>query len=344
MRYFTKLTNTKAEALIFDYIGWGGVEAATFAKELAELKAEGVTDFTARINSPGGSVFDGITLYNLLEENKFTVVVEGLAASIASVIALAGSPVIMRSNSYLMIHNPWTFAGGDANYLKKVQDNLEMIKTTIMNIYQKKTGLTADELSAMMDDETWLTASDAQAKKFCDQVDGTSDSGFANRGQAINTYFNQIFSQPNKEKDQSAMLITLLLNVFGVQAATEAEASNIIAQKVGELKNLLAKANTDLQAAQAELSTFRARDQQVKENRIKARLDEAVQNKVIDPAERPVWENNLRDDEEGTLTILNAKKPQAAPSVEPPQNRKQEGRADLSTVTDLIRNSMKGQN
>ncbi len=344
MRYFTKLNATSAEALIFGYIGSGGVEAATFAKELAELKAEGVTDFTARINSPGGSVFDGLTLFNLMEENSFTVIIEGLAASIASVMALAGKPVIMRANSFLMIHNPWTFAGGDANDLKKIQENLEMIKNTIMTIYQKKTGLTTEELSAMMDDETWLSADDALGRKFIDKVDGTSDSGFANRSAAINTYYNSIFSQPN-EKDKSNMLMTLLLNLFGVQAATEAEASNIVAAKVAELKNQLTKANTDLQSAQTELEQFRNRDKQVKADRIKARLDKAIQDKVIDPAERPVWENNLKDDEEGTLAILDKKKPMEEPKVTAPENRKKtNGAPDFATVTDHIRDSMKGQN
>jgi ATP-dependent Clp endopeptidase proteolytic subunit ClpP len=124
------------------------------------------------INSPGGSVPAGLEILGVLQGHKPGVACEirGLAASMASVIACAGSPVLMAANAMLMIHNPWSSTTGDERTHRKVASNLEKIGDALRGIYVTKTGLADDEVRQMMDEETWLDAAEARRLKFVDQV------------------------------------------------------------------------------------------------------------------------------------------------------------------------------
>lgn len=126
-------------------------------KDLGDVKT-----INLHINSPGGSVFEGIAIYNMLKQNKahINVYVDGLAASIASVIAMSGDAIFMPSNSMLMIHNPWTMAIGNASELRKQADDLDKITESSIQTYLNTAGDKLDEatLRQLMDNETWLTA------------------------------------------------------------------------------------------------------------------------------------------------------------------------------------------
>ncbi|WP_342249375.1 ClpP-like prohead protease/major capsid protein fusion protein [Sphingomonas sp. OTU376] len=161
------------EVLIYGIVGdsWDGLDAAT----LVPLITEGNDDLDIRINSPGGYVMEGLAIYNAMiraaaSGRKVTTHIDGLAASMASVIAMAGSEVIMADNALVMIHNPWDCACGDANELRRAADQLDRLRDQIVGIYAKRTGLAADELVAMMDEETWFSAADALDKKFITSV------------------------------------------------------------------------------------------------------------------------------------------------------------------------------
>ena len=163
-----------AEMLIYDQIGetwWGeGVSAKSFRKD---LKALGELDrLDVRINSPGGNVFDGQAIYNALNALPYEVHVhiDGLAASMASVIAMAGSTITMHSGALMMIHNPQAIAMGDANEMRKRADLMDKIKGQLVNAYVDKTALDASEVSALMDSETWMEAEEAIAKGFADEI------------------------------------------------------------------------------------------------------------------------------------------------------------------------------
>jgi len=166
-----------ADIYIYEQIGadWfgEGIEAKNFVKELADLK---VKNINLRINSPGGSVFDGQTIYNAIKRHpaNVTTYVDGLAASIASVIALAGDSVVMAKNSLFMIHNPWGFAQGSAADLRQYAELLDKVRETIVSVYRDKTAMTDDEIIAAMDAETWMTAEEAQAFGFCDSISADS--------------------------------------------------------------------------------------------------------------------------------------------------------------------------
>ena len=158
-----------AEILLYDEIGFWGVTASDFA---AALSKAGDGPLTLRINSPGGDVFDGYAIYNMLKARKapVAVVIDGLAASAASFIAMAGSSVTMGEASMLMIHNSWGMCVGDRNDMLDMAATQEKIDGQIAAIYAGKCGLSAAALATMMDDETWLTSTEALAQNFCDSV------------------------------------------------------------------------------------------------------------------------------------------------------------------------------
>jgi ATP-dependent Clp protease protease subunit len=165
--------SNEATVYVYDYIGWLGVEAEPFVRELAALQVDTIH---VRINSPGGDVFDGRTIANALKHHRAHVVchVDGLAASIASIIAVAGDEVRMAEGSFLMIHNPWVLAIGDANDLRELADTLDKVGGSLRDTYAARSGLAADEIQSMMDEETWMDAAEAVALGFADVAEGAA--------------------------------------------------------------------------------------------------------------------------------------------------------------------------
>lgn len=159
-----------AEVLIFDYIGFFGVEAEAFVREVGALD---VDEITVRINSPGGSVFDGWAIYNALQSHpaKVTTIVEGLAASAASFIAQAGDRRIMRKASQMMIHNAWGVCQGPASDMREMADRLERLSATIAGIYASRSGGPQAPWIEAMNDETWFSPDEAVTAGLADAVD-----------------------------------------------------------------------------------------------------------------------------------------------------------------------------
>ncbi len=151
---------------LYDAISyWNGNDARTFKARLDQVKAKEIDVY---INSPGGGVFEGVTIYNLLAGHpaRITVHIQGLAASIASVIALAGEEVNMAENAMMMIHNPSTIVWGEAADMRKAAEVLDRIKDAILNTYVSRTGLDRQELARAMDAETWYSADEAVKQGF----------------------------------------------------------------------------------------------------------------------------------------------------------------------------------
>ena len=158
-----------ADIYIFDEIGTYGVTAQDFISEIKGLKDMPIN---IRINSLGGDVFDGMAMYNVIKrrEAKTTVYIEGIAASIATIIALGADEVIMAENSLFMIHNAWGGTSGEAKDMRKTAETLDKITSELTDIYVKKTGLSYDALAEMMDEETWLNAEEAFRLGFIDTI------------------------------------------------------------------------------------------------------------------------------------------------------------------------------
>lgn len=159
-----------AEIAIYDEIGGWGVTAKQFAEELKALGD--LSLISLHIHSPGGSTFEGMAIYNLLVSHpaRVEVTIDGLAASMASVIAMAGETIIMPENAMMMIHQPWGIQGGDAEAMRQYADLLDKVEKNMVNAYTKKSGKSEDEVKAMLADETWLTGPEAVEHGFADQL------------------------------------------------------------------------------------------------------------------------------------------------------------------------------
>ena len=164
-----KKSKKVVDIYIFDEIGAFGMNAQSFIEEIKEFKN---SDINLHINCVGGDVFDGMAIYNILKKRtaKTTVYIEGIAASMGSVIALAADTVVMAENSLFMIHNAWGGANGEAKDMKKTAALLDKISGEIADIYVKKTKLPYDKVKDMMDEETWLNADEALDLGFIDSI------------------------------------------------------------------------------------------------------------------------------------------------------------------------------
>jgi ATP-dependent protease ClpP protease subunit len=169
-------SNGKAEVIIYGSIGasWfeEGITAKSVSDELKKLD-DSVKEITVRINSLGGDVFEGITIYNRLKQHKakVKVYVDGIAASIASIIALSGDEVIMSEGSLFMIHLPWTYAAGNRKDLENTLDRLSDVESQLLSIYANKTKMDRIELKDMLEKETWMDAEQAIDLGFADKTD-----------------------------------------------------------------------------------------------------------------------------------------------------------------------------
>ena len=151
---------------------WWGDEV-TPKQFKADMDALGeIDELDIFINSGGGDVFAGQAIYSILKRKNATktVYVDGLAASIASVIAMAGDKIIIPRNAMMMIHNPYTWTAGNSEELRKMADDLDKIRESIVNTYEDKTGLEREKIIELMDAETWMTAEDAKEYGFADEV------------------------------------------------------------------------------------------------------------------------------------------------------------------------------
>ena len=167
-----------AELLIYDEIdSWFGVAAEQLARDISAL--DDTRELVVRINSPGGNVYDGVAILNSLRGHpgKVTVVIDGLAASAASVIAMGGDEIVMNRNSELMIHNGSAVAMGGAEDMRRMADRLEAVNANLATIYAERAGGTPEDWRAVMAAETWYSAEEAVAAGLADRVEaGAADA------------------------------------------------------------------------------------------------------------------------------------------------------------------------
>lgn len=158
------------DVFIYGYIGTGSGEVSIQAVK-AQLSPD-ASEYVVHIVSGGGDVFEGYGIYNILKNTgkKITVHIEGLCASIATLIAGAGSKIIMNRTAEFMIHNPKiSNLSGDARIIRSVAEQLDKIKTLLIDVYERRTGLSKEKLWELYDNETWLTAAEARKMGFVDE-------------------------------------------------------------------------------------------------------------------------------------------------------------------------------
>ena len=195
-----------AEISIHDEIGAFGITAKEFLTELAALKE--ARRITLRINSPGGEVFDGIAIHNALKRHSahITVLVEGIAASIASVIVCAGDEVVMPENAMLMLHEPSAVVSGTADDLLSMAAALEKMRAGLIAAYRDKSGLNEERIAELLAGETWLSADEALELGFADRIEAPVNmaarfdlSAFTNAPAQLEAMFTQPKENPMSE-------------------------------------------------------------------------------------------------------------------------------------------------
>jgi ATP-dependent Clp endopeptidase proteolytic subunit ClpP len=164
--------STNNELLIYGFVGddWDELDAKTIIQQVQALGD--LDELVVRVNSGGGFVFEGLAIYNFLNGYKgnVSVFVDGIAASMASVICMAGDTITMPENALMMIHNPWDLSIGDADQLRKDADVLEKVKDSLVSVYVAKTGKSRGDISELMDAETWFSAQEALDNGFIDVI------------------------------------------------------------------------------------------------------------------------------------------------------------------------------
>jgi ATP-dependent Clp endopeptidase proteolytic subunit ClpP len=322
-----KATEKTADIYIYDEIGEWGITAKDFIEDFRNLKDMNVD---LHINCVGGEIFDGMAIYNTIKKHNGTVTayIEGLAASMGSVIPLAADKVVMSENSLLMIHNAWGGAVGEAKDMRKRADMLEKLSGEIANIYEKKTVLDRVEIDQMMNDETWFNAEEAMKAGFVDVI---SDSIQVAAKYDVSKFKNitekQMNNQLNINKKStkmteelkswfSAQVETIVNSVKGTnEVNTEATEINVnlidneeIKNKLSELESKVAELNTSLSAKEEEttelsnsISNLTTENEELTTKVNKA---EAIGTKVETDKDPSVVTNKVEDANSGFYNMM----------------------------------------
>ncbi len=362
--------SSSAEVFIYDEIDpFWGVSAGDFVRDLSAIS---VDEITVRINSPGGNAFDGIAIMNALRAHdaRIVTVVEGLAASAASFIAVAGDEVIMRPNTELMVHNAWGIAIGEGADMRKMADDLDRMSDNIAGIYADKAGGSIADWRAVMSAETWYTADEAVDAGLADRVEkpGQEDadtkakarfdlSMFAHAGRrnapapAV-PKSSSASVEVTQEREANMALLEDLRKLVGVaddaneettlKAVEEAleERSETAAGDVAPTQEQIAASASKLGLALVDRAQYDATVHAAAEGREARRqqlaesdqrlVNSAIADGKVPPARRDHWLTALAADREGTTAALASLAPGLVPVEEIGH-----GQADTTPDTDL---------
>ena len=243
-----------AKVMLYGAVGawYEEMDAKSVVKKLSALADE--EDIEVRINSAGGSVFDGMAIYNTLRgrKGKVRVHVDGLAASIASVIAMAGDEIVMEPGSMMMIHNPWNVTIGDAEDHRESAELLDKVRDSIAVAYEQKTGLARKELVDLMDAETWFTAEEAVGFGFASSIGEEQIAAMAMSRHDLSAFINvpgtlramargEAMGKQAQEPTPVAVAETVAAEVVDVDAI-KAEAVKMERERTTTIRAAVAKA------------------------------------------------------------------------------------------------------
>jgi len=311
-----KQTDEFVDVYLYDEVGSYGVSAKEFVDDIKLLKGK---DIYLHINCVGGEVFDGMAIYNTLKKYKGKVIayVEGIAASMGSIIPLAADEIIMSENSLYMIHNAWGGAMGEAKDMRKTATLLDKLSSEIANIYTKKTGLSLSTIEEMMDEETWFNSEEALQYGFIDRVsDAVMVAAKYDMSKFKNKTQKEIVNQLNNNKKSKTMTEELkswfgkkveeiVAAVKGDVTPTEVPEVNVIladneeiSNKLSELESKVSEVNTLSEAKDTEITELKAEVERLtskshaKGTEIKTESDpEVVKEEVLD--EEAVFFNSI---------------------------------------------------
>ncbi len=215
-------SNEEVDLLIYDAIGEGN-NPKELALAINNIKAPVLN---IRINSGGGDLFAGQAIYNIIKgfNGLKRVYIDGIAASAASIIAMAGGEIIIPSNTLLMIHNAQALSYGDSQHFNKLANDLNKMNSTLVAVYQQKTGLEANKIQEMLDNETWLSANEALELGFVTQVVDAMD--IVAKVTSNKFFLNGIFVETNNIKNKSRLQQFFKDNSHGNNCSDGTNANN----------------------------------------------------------------------------------------------------------------------
>lgn len=233
---------------ILDVIGadWYG-EGVTSRRIKAQLDAAGERDVTVAINSPGGDYFEGLSIYNMFRDHpaKVTVKILGLAASAASVIAMAGDEIRIARAGFLMIHNTWVVAMGDQHKFRDVADWLAPFDAAAADIYSARSGVALDKIAKMLDRETWIGGASAVDQGFADgllsadEIDsGARASAGGQRPLVAAHKIDTLLAKAGVSRSERRELLAALKGGMPGAAATGMQDAAVIAEVSGLLEEI----------------------------------------------------------------------------------------------------------
>ena len=282
----------EANVYIYDEIGFYGLTAKNIQQQLAFLGD--VNRINLHLNTPGGSVADGLAIFNLFRSHPahVAVYIDGVVASMGTVIAMAGDEIIMPENTLMMIHAPWVWAEGNAEELRSTADDLDKMADAMMATYTTRTGLSEDEVRQMMSRDTWLTAAEAVELGLADRMDGAIEaaasrfrnfdtSSFKDAPAAVAALFSHGEPvQSQEEEDEMAVAKTKTKSTGGKEAdAAQPVADNPAADPVADAQGGADAAASAAAAARAE---ERARIQHIHAAVGRAGLDPSKATEMIE--------------------------------------------------------------
>lgn len=296
------MSKIKVYGEIYDWGFYGNyLSQVERAKEYEELEID--------INSPGGSVIDGLGFFDALQDfaakgGKIKTRNMGLAASMASVIFLAGQKRIMRPNSFFMIHNPWVFAVGDADKLESQAELLRKMEDKIVAIYQKVSGLSATKIRNMMDAETWLTAEEAKVMGFATSIEQGETEALDIETGIAQSFYNVPAALVKTERPSIGVKFMQLIRATFLgdklkqeakeEAPTEAidnqnsetdmkieDVQALIDAKMSAIQADTEKIKAEVEAAKAEAATLKAENERLKAEAEQAKLEPVLQDAAV---------------------------------------------------------------
>tara|TARA_R110001632_G_scaffold34446_2_gene87706 strand:- start:290 stop:1282 length:993 start_codon:yes stop_codon:yes gene_type:complete len=268
-----KQTDKFVDVYLYDEVGSYGISAKDFVNDIKLLKGK---DIYLHVNCVGGEVFDGMAIYNTLKKYKGKVIayVEGIAASMGSIIPLAADEIIMSENSLYMIHNAWGGAMGEASDMRKTAALLDKLSSEIANIYTKKTGLPLSQIEEMMNEETWFSSEEALEYGFIDKVsDAVMVAAKYDMTKFKNKTQKEIVNQLNNNQKSKKMTEELKswfnTKVEEIVAAVKGEVDTIEVSEVNVIlsdNEEISNKFSEFEAKVSEINTLsEAKDNEIKE-------------------------------------------------------------------------------
>ncbi|PKF60709.1 peptidase S14 [Psychromonas sp. psych-6C06] len=244
---------------IYDEIGGWGISAQQFAEKLIALGD--VKNITLRLDSPGGDVFQGTTIYNLLSGHAayVTCYIDGLAASMGSVIAMAADKIIMPDTAFMMIHKPWGGQMGDADDMRDYAELLDKVESTLLKSYVKKTGLDEAHITSLLAAETWMNGSEAVEAGFADELSDSNKTSNYFTSNRMKDYHNMPAQAkalmkpkaqvPNNPAPQGADEATIRAQILAADKTRREGIQNIFAMFGGKHKEIETECIADMECS-----------------------------------------------------------------------------------------------